>query len=125
MNLAIGSLATFGFWQWTLSPNSAARSILSAAAFIIVILTLSTVVFLIVKLSHRPGGMQQLFNAKSSYGRRWGTLYDTLHENSVIYVIPLTGVVILRSAIIGFGQKSGLVQSGALIFLETVIFLGT
>jgi hypothetical protein len=57
------------------------------------------VCFLILHIGNRPGGIALLFSDKTSYGRRWGTLYNSLNETRLFFVVPLLCVVLARSAI--------------------------
>ena len=104
----------------------------------IILLNLGVVCFLILYISKRPGGTALLFSNKTSYGRRWGTLYDSLNENRLFLVVPLLSVVLVRSAIVcvfnshslfadtnlnfirGFGQGHGFLQVVALTVLEAI-----
>ena len=66
----------------------------------IILLNLGVVCFLILHISKRPGGTARLFSNKTSYGRRWGTLYNSLNENRLFFVVSLLFVVLARSAIV-------------------------
>jgi len=121
MTLALGALATFAFYQWTRKCTSAVSAFISATALIIFILTLGGVCFFILRIARRPDGLAALFNKDSMYGRRWGTLYNTLHEGSLSFVGPLLIIVLARSAITGFGQGHGLVQVCLLVVLDIVV----
>jgi predicted N-acyltransferase len=124
MTLAMGALATFAFYQWTQKCTSAVTFFVSATALIIVVLTLGGVCFFILRIARRPDGLLALFNKDSIYGRRWGTLYDTLHEGSLYFVSPLLIIVLARSAITGFGQGHGLVQVCISIVLDIFVCVG-
>jgi Transient receptor potential (TRP) ion channel len=124
MHLGLGSLSIFFFWLWTQKCVSPLIAFASASAFILVFGSLFAVGFLIVRLASRPGGALQLFTKESSYAQRWGSLYKTLKDSRVSFLVPLLVSVVCRSAIIGFGQKSGLAQVAALIVLELVMCIG-
>jgi hypothetical protein len=121
MTLALSALATLAFYQWTQRCTSGVTAFASATALIIVVLTLGGVCFFIRRIAQRPDGLTVLFNQDSIYGRRWGTLYNMLHEGSLYFVAPLLIVVLVRSAITGFGQHHGLVQLCALIVLDLIV----
>jgi hypothetical protein len=125
MTLALSALATLAFYQWMQKCTSGVTAFLSATALIIVLCTLGGVSFFILRISRRHDGLQVLFNQYSTYARRWGTLYDTLHEGSLYFVAPLLVIVLARSAITGFGQGHGLVQVCTLIGLDIVVCIGT
>jgi len=123
MALALGTLATFAFYQWTQHCATGLAFFLSASALAIILLNLGVVCFLILYISSRPGGTALLFSDKKSYGRRWGTVYDTLNETRLFFVVPLLIVSLARSAVIGFGQGHGFAQVIALIAIEAITAL--
>jgi hypothetical protein len=124
MTLALGTLATFSFYQWTRKCTSAVTAFVSATALMIVISTLGGVCFFILRIARGPDGLVALFNKDGTYGRRWGTLYNTLHEGSLYFVGPLLIIVLVRSAVTGFGQGYGLAQVCILIVLDIVVCVG-
>ena len=67
--------------------------------------------------------MQKLFTKDSIYGRRWGSLYDTLNERQLYFAVALWVIVLIRSAITGFGQSDGLGQVIAMIVLQVIVFI--
>jgi hypothetical protein len=123
MNLGLGPLTTFAFFQWTQKCISSASAFISAAAFLMCFGSLGLVTFLILRLAFRPGGLQQLFSKQSTYGRRWGSLYNVLHESKVSFLIALVLAAFIRSAIVGFGH-SGASQVATLIVLESAMGFG-
>jgi len=120
MVLALGTLATFSFYQWTQHCATGLAFFLSASALALILLNLGVACFLILHISNRPGGTALLFSDKTSYGRRWGTLYDSLNETRLFFVVPLLFIALARSAIVGFGQGHGFVQVVALIAIEAI-----
>ena len=64
-----------------------------------ILLNLGVVCFLILRIGNRPGGSVLLFSNKTSYGRRWGTLYNSLNDTRLFFVVPLLFVVLARSAV--------------------------
>lgn len=84
---------------------------------------LGVISLLIVKKSLTRDGQKALFLRNDKYAHRWGTLYDTLAENRVFFVIPFLLLVIIRSAVVAFGQSSGLGQTIALIVVESGTFV--
>jgi hypothetical protein len=124
MTLALSALATFAFYQWTQNCISAATAGISSTALIIVLSALGGVSFFILRVARKSGGLTQLFDKDSLYGRRWGTLYDSLHEGSLHFVAPLLIVVLSRSAITGFGQGHGLAQVIVSIALDLAVCFG-
>jgi hypothetical protein len=126
MTLALSALATFAFYQWTRPCTSAVTAFVSTTALVIVILTLSTIYFFILRIARRPdgAGLAALFDGDSMYGRKWGTLYNTLHEGSLLFVGPLLVVVLARSAITGFGQGHGGIQVFVLVGVDIVVCAG-
>lgn len=127
--------------QWTQSCTSRLAAFLSASALIIILTNLGIVTFFILRLAARPGGSAWLFSNDTSYGRRWGTLYNTLSETTVYFVAPFLVFVIARSAITwvlhiylgranwfskllrnsGFGQGHGLAQVIAMLAVELIM----
>jgi hypothetical protein len=87
-------------------------------------ISLAFVSFFILRLASRPGGLEQLFTAKSTYGRRWGSLYDVLHENKLNFIVLNNVASLVCNAIIGFGHRSGKAQVGTLIVLELSMCIG-
>jgi hypothetical protein len=124
MTLALGALATLAFYQWTQKCTSAVTFFVSSTALIIVVLTLGRVCFFSLRIARRSDGLVALFNKDSMYGRRWGTLYDALHEGSLYFVGPLLIIVLARSAITGFGQGHGLVQVCISVVLDVFVCFG-
>jgi hypothetical protein len=124
MTLALTTLATLAFNQWTQSCTSGVTFLVSTTALIIVMLTLGGVSFFILRIAQRPSGLAMLFDRDGVYGRRWGTLYNTLHEGSLYFIFPLLIVVLARSAITGFGQGHGMAQVFALIALDIIVCVG-
>jgi len=119
----MGSLATFGFWQWSRFGNSALRSSLSAMAFVAGFLTLASVTVTVYWISRKPGGLTLLYNSQHPYARRWGVVYDTFKEASIGFIIPFSFITLARSVIVGFGQENGLAQIVAICALEMVAFI--
>jgi hypothetical protein len=101
-----------------------ATTFISALAFLVFFVSLAFVSFFILRLASRPGGLEQLFTARSTYGRRWGSLYDVLHENKLKFIILNHLASFVRSAIVGFGRRSGAAQVVALIVLELCMCIG-
>jgi hypothetical protein len=87
------------FQQWTQHCATGLAFFLSASALAVVLLNLGVVCFLILHISNHPGGIARLFSSKTSYGRRWGTLYDSLNENRLFFVVPLLFVILARSIV--------------------------
>ena len=124
MTISLGSLATFAFNQWNQLCTSVLTYVVSAIVLFIAVVTLGAVTYLILRVARRPGGLQQLFNAKSTYGRRWGTLYDTLREGRLSFVGVFLVVIVIRSAIISFGQGNGLLQLCLSVVLDIIVCIG-
>jgi len=120
MSLGLGPLTVFAFFQWTQKCISATIAFITAAGVFMTAASLAVVSFLILRLAFRPNGIEQLFSKKTTYGRRWGALYDVLHERKVVFILPDLLVVVGRSAVIGFGH-SGVIQVGILIALELAL----
>jgi len=110
--------------QWTQKCTSAVTAFASAVSLAIIVGVLGLVTFLIILMATRPDGKTQLYTKSGTYARRWGALYNVLHHDRVIFLVPLLGLVLARSAIVGFGQGSGIIQVIALIVLETVTASG-
>jgi hypothetical protein len=125
MNLGFGSLITFVFYQWTQQCAAGATVFASVTALFFILGSLAFVTFLILRTAKRPGGIEQLFTIESTYARRWGSLYSTLKETQLSFVLVLLAAAFIRRIIIGFGQKSGLAQNILLILLELAMFIGT
>jgi hypothetical protein len=119
--VALGALATFAFYHWTQRCTSWLVFLLSAGVLAFILLTLSTTSFFILRISKKPGGLQQLFSQDHSYGRRWGSMYDTLNEGQLYFAVALWMFVLIRSAITGFGQSNGFAQVVTLIVVEFVV----
>ena len=123
MSLGLGPLAVFGFNQWTQRCTSPVTAFISVTAVLFTIGSLGFVTFLILRLTRRPDGIELLFDKHGVYAPRWGALYEVLHDSKVFFVVPLLVVVIIRSAIVGFG-RSGLSQVATLIVLESLLCIG-
>lgn len=119
--LALGTLATFAFYQWTQACTSGLMLFLSASIFIFALLMLAGASFLILFISKKPGGLEQLFSKDHSYARRWGSMYNTLNKGQLYFAVALWVTVLIRSAITAFGQSNGLAQVIAMIILEFVV----
>jgi hypothetical protein len=121
MHVALGSLTTFAFNLWIQKCNPAGILVASAFALFIIMITLSGVSTFILEISRTPDGLKKLFNADSTYGCRWGTLYNTLREGRLSFVPFLLVVVVVRSAITSFGQGHGLLQLCAMIVVDLIV----
>jgi len=75
-------------------------------------------------MSTSKDGTGKLFNKDTTYGRRWGTMYDVLSDQRVPFSVALWVIVLIRSAITGFGQRSGFAQVIAMMTLEIVVCIG-
>jgi hypothetical protein len=124
MKAALGTLAVFGFNQWTLRRTKPVTSFASASSLFIVVGSLFTVAYIITRKSRQPASLDQLFTKKGHYVRSWGTLYDTLHKERVYFVNLSLLFVVTRSAIIGFGQRNGFLQIILLIISQFFIVFG-
>jgi hypothetical protein len=124
MLVTLGTLATFSFYQWMQPCTSALTFFLSVSVVAFILAMLSTASFIILHISRRQDGVQRLYSKDHTYARRWGSMYDTLKEGQLYFAPVLWIVVLIRSAIIGFGQGSGLAQVIALIALDFCISLG-
>jgi Transient receptor potential (TRP) ion channel len=124
LTLAFGTLATFSFYQWTLSCTSGAVYFLSAFVLVAVLATLAVVSLFILRLSIKGDGSLKLYMKEHGYIDRWGSMYDTYKDGPMYFVVALVLVVFVRSLIIGFGQNNGFAQVIALIILEGLVLLG-
>jgi hypothetical protein len=124
MSLGLGPLTIFPSFQWTQSCKSSVTAFISALAFLVLFISLAFVSIFILRLASRPGGLEQLFTAKSTYGRSWGSLYDVLHEDKLQFIILNNLASLVRNAIIGLCHGSGGSQVGTLIVLELSMCIG-
>jgi hypothetical protein len=124
MTVALGALTTFTFYQLTQKCMSASTVILCISALLLTIGTLGFVVFFILRLASTPDGIQRLFTRDSSYVRQWGSIYDALDHKRIYFVIPILGIVVMRSAVVGFGQHSGLAQAIVIVLVELIACAG-
>jgi hypothetical protein len=124
MTLALGALTTFTFYQLTQKCISAITAFACASALILTIGTLGCVVWFILRLASRPDGIQRLFTHGSPYVRQWGTLYDALDHKRLSFIIPILGIIVLRSAVVGFGQHSGMAQAIIIALFESIACVG-
>jgi hypothetical protein len=118
MAVALGSLATFAFYQWMQPCTSWLTIFLSVGILVFILSTLGTASFLILRISQTPDGIQRLYSKDHTYARRWGSMYNMLNERQLYFAAILWIVALIRSAIVGFGQGSGLAQVIALIIVE-------
>jgi hypothetical protein len=119
--LALGTLATFAFYQWTQACTSKLTFFLSASVLFLALLMLAGASFLILFISKKQGGLEQLFSKDHSYARRWGSMYNTLNEGKLYFAVALWMNVLIRSAITAFGQSNGIAQVIAFIILEFIV----
>ena len=122
--LALGTLATFAFYQWTQRCVSGLIFFLSASILGLILLTLGGTSFFLLRTARTPDGIQKLFSKDYTYIDRWGSLYDTMNERRIHFVVAIWVIVIIRSAIVGFGQNNGLVQVVILIVVEFLFCIG-
>ena len=122
--LSLGTLATFAFYQWTQICVSGLIFFLSVSILALILLTLGGTSFFLLRTARTPEGLQKLFSQDYSYIDRWGSLYDTMSERKIRFVVALWVIVIIRSAIVGFGQNNGLVQVIVLIVMEFLFCVG-
>jgi hypothetical protein len=85
--LALGTLTTFSFYQWSQPCTSPLVAFLAASAVAIVFASLSIVAFLILRVSSRADGIAYLFSKETSYGRKWGTMYNMLAEARIWFLV--------------------------------------
>jgi hypothetical protein len=85
------------------------------------LLTLGMVCLFILHIAYRPNGHSMLFDQDSTYGRRWGSLYNTYREGSLAFVGIFLIVMLARSVITGFGQGHGLAQMCALLAVDLIV----
>ena len=121
---ALGSLATFSFYQWTRRCTSGLTFFLSASALASVLLPLAMTSFFILYFARKSDGLQKLFTKGSIYERRWGSMYDTFKEHRLRFVFAQWIIVLMRSAITSFGQSYGFGQVIAMIALESIVCVG-
>ena len=119
--MALGTLATFAFHQWTQKCTSGLTFFLTTSVLAFALLTLGLTSFLILRISKRPDGLPKLFAKDSIYGRRWGSMYDTLNERHLYFAVVLWVIAIIRAAITGFGQSNGLAQVVAMTVLQLAV----
>src|ERR1700722_10361448 len=119
--MALGTLSTFAFYQWTQTCTSGLTDFLSASIVAIILLTLTIVSLFILRMSTRKYTLQRLYSKDYTYLHRWGSLYDTLKEGPMYFAVVLWTIILVRSGIIGFGQGNGLAQVVALIVVDLVI----
>jgi hypothetical protein len=102
MILALGTLTTFAFYQWSQPCTSPLVAFLAASAVAIVFTSLGIVAFLILRVSSRPDGIAFLFSKEMSYGRRWGTMYNMLAEARIWFLVRrhYTAIIISFSSFI-------------------------
>ena len=122
--LALGTLATFAFYQWTLRCASALTFLFSASILVLLLLTLGGASFFLLRTARTPEGREKLFSKDHTYVHRWGSLYDTMSEEKIYFAVGLWVIVIIRSAVIGFGQGNGLAQVACLIVVDTLFCFG-
>jgi hypothetical protein len=124
MFVALGSVTVFGLYQLTQQCISPATAFITASALILTTVTLGFVLFFIIRLARRPGGVEQLYADDKPYACKWGALYLMLKPDSVAFAALVTALVIMRGAAIGLGQKNGLAQAAAVIALEVIMCFG-
>jgi hypothetical protein len=124
MFLGLGSLTTFIFYQWTVRCTSGGTIFASLVALCLILGSLGTVSFLILRLSRTPEGLEQLFNEESTYARRWSSLYNTFKETKINFLAWNLSAAFVRRVIIGFGQHSGLAQNILLLLFELGVCIG-
>ena len=123
MYVTFSSLATFAFNQWIQKCNPARVLVMSVFALLVVMGTLGSVSAFLLHIARGPEGARKIFNAKGTYGRRWGTLYNTLREGKLYFVPFMLCVVFARSAITAFGQGHGLAQLCCMIVVDLVVVI--
>lgn len=90
----------------------------------IILLTLGGTSFFLIRIARTPDGQQKLFSKDYTYIDRWGSIYDMLSERKIPFVVAVWVIVIIRSAIVGFGQNNGLVQVVILIVVDLLFSIG-
>lgn len=158
--ISVSPIATFSFYvsvhfvfpystvsilhlqQWNKNCTSVLTLCLSAFVFAITLANLGIVTLLILRIASQPDRRTQLFNKTTTYGRRWSSLYDTLNETRLSFLVLLLVMIVAKAAVVfvhsilhiwkttdyrmdfrGFGQKSGMVQVIALLILETFMII--
>jgi hypothetical protein len=121
--LALGTLATFAFYQWTQPCTSWLTFFLSVSVLFFVLLTLAMTSFFVLRMAKRPGGPELLFSGDYAYVHRWGSLYSTLSKTQIPFAVVLWVIVLARSAVVCFGQKNGFVQVVVLVVVDIIVCL--
>jgi len=109
----LGSVSTFAFFQFAERCGPASLAI-AIVQFILILLTLLVVSMLITSVARQENGLDALFSKDvegSKYSHRWGSLYMKLKRKMYWFFIPEYGWVLLRSAVVAFGQVCAFVKS--------------
>jgi hypothetical protein len=87
--LALGTLVTFTFYQWTQVCTSKLMFFLSASALFFELLMLAGASFLILFISKKPGGLELLFSKDHLCACHWGSMYNMLKEGQLYFAVAL------------------------------------
>jgi hypothetical protein len=122
----LGSVSTFAFYQFVEPCSSTSLVAFASVELALIILTLLIVSILIVKTANAYGP-EALFplseSDESKYFRKWGSLYATLKPAQYWVFIPDYIFILVKSAIVGVGQGSGISQVCGLTVVELATLL--
>jgi hypothetical protein len=122
----LGSVSTFAFYQFAEPCSSTSLVAFASVELALIILTLLIVSILIVKTANAYGP-EALFPLSepddSKYFRKWGSLYATLKPAQYWVFIPDYIFILVKSAIVGVGQGSGIAQVCVLTVVELATLL--
>jgi Transient receptor potential (TRP) ion channel. len=122
--VTLGTLATFAFYQWTQKCTSGLTFFLSTSVLAFALMVLGFTSYYILRVSKRPGGLKDLYAKDGIYGRRWGAMYETLNDKHLYFAVALWVIAIIRGAITGFGQSSGLAQLVTMTVVQSIFCIG-
>jgi Transient receptor potential (TRP) ion channel len=124
--IAFPQLVVLCLWELT-ERDSAAEVVLAICTFVTVLALLfwgSIKVWRIARRSialHRNPAYGLYSDPKTLH--KWGFLYVTFQASMYFFVVPLLCYILIKGALVAFGQSSGTVQAVAFLILETAVLI--
>lgn len=82
----------------------------------------------VIRIAHRSVNMHKnpayILYSDPSALNKWGFLYVQFRATAYYFILPMLAYIVVKSAFIGFSQRSQDVQAVALVIIEAVFLIG-
>jgi hypothetical protein len=115
------------FWEFT-ENDSGAEIFLAVVFFLGMTTALAYASFKVFRIAKRSEQMYKTaaysLYADATVLNKWGFLYVQYKASCYTYIFPMFAYTVIKSAFVGFGQKSGETQAIALVMIEAFALIG-